>query len=1027
MSQRIYEIAFSLGASISPSVRAAFAKANQEIKRFSQTAQRVGAVTGKFSLVVNGLAGITAAAGPATAAVGALGASFAAAGAGAVAYGVVAASAISKVVEASEEVAKIEEKIKQADSAKERIAAQKELAAIYANMSAEQRKALKNLQEFKSFWSGFVQSFEKPIFQAFGTSLQIAKNGLNLLKPTIANVSDVMVELTEKFNKVLQGPTMKGFFEWLSTNAPESIYNFAHVFGNSFRGMMNLFQAFSPLGASMEEGLVGMTRRFAEWSAGLSNSKAFQSFIDYAKQNGPTLLRIIGNVATFVKNLGVLLAPLGAKVLDVLEVITGFAAKLTSTITNMDGFRTKAMEVFGKVSSFILGVFQRVSSFWNENGSSIISGLSKVISGFMGIIQAILPIVVPIVKDIISFVGGIVKQIAQFWKENGAQIVQAVQNLFGIIAKIIKFFAPVIVFILSSILENVKGLIRGALNVIMGFIKVFAGLFTGDFSKMWEGAKQIFIGAIQVIWNAVNLLLIGKVLGGIKALATGALSKVSTMWTSIKEFFSGGATAIWQRIVGLGPKLQTGFNNIKNKAVEFAKNMWSKINEHFGNIVEGAKSLPGKIGKGISSMAGKALEGAISMGNKLLKEIGKIINGVIKGLNYIMGKVGLDIKINTWEVPQYAKGTNYHPGGPAIVGEKGRELIHANGQTFLAKRPMLLNLPKGASVLPNKQTEQLLAAGIPGYAKGVGNFLKDAVGKVKEIGIDVWSYISEPSKLLNKVLEKFGFSIPSFLGAIGHIAVGSFKLVKGKALDFLKKKLGDFGSFKGGVAAPEQVKSWIIQALRITGTPLSWLPAMLVKAQKESGFNPRAINLWDINAKRGTPSKGLFQTIDPTFNRYKLPGMDNIWNPVHNAVAAIRYIKARYGTVFNTPGIKSMARGGKYKGYYQGGRVPYSQWAWVGERGPELLKLPGGSEVFSHEKSKSIISRILSFAQSNHNSTKNKTYESERPIEVIFSPQIVIKGDADEGVIQQALGFSYEEFKRFMKQWERDKKRLAFE
>jgi SLT domain-containing protein/phage-related protein len=1024
MSQRkTYEIVFRLGASINSSVRAAFAKANQEIKRFSQTAQRVGAVSGKFSLIANGLAGITAAAGPATVAVGALGASFAAAGAGAAAYGAVAASAINKVVEASEEVAKIEEKIAKADTAKERIAAQKELAAVYANMSAEQREALKNLQEFKSFWGGFVQSFEKPVFKAFATSLQIAKNGLNLLRPTIANVADVVVELTGEFNKALQGPAMKGFFEWLSTNAAESIYNFTHIFGNSFRGMMNLLQAFSPLGASMEEGLVALSRRFAEWSAGLSKSNAFQSFIDYAKQNGPTLLRIIGNVANVIKNLVVLLAPLGANVLDIVEGITGFAAKLTSNV----------IPLISQVGSFILGTFQRVSSFWSENGSSIISGLSKVFSGFMEIIQAILPIVVPIAKDIISFMGGIVQQIAKFWRENSAQIIQAVQNVFGIIAKVIQVFAPVIVFVLSSVLENVKGLIRGALNVIMGAIKIFAGIFTGDFSKMWEGVKQLFTGAVQFLWNAVNLLFVGKILGGIKTLAIEAISKIGVMWRTIIGFFSGGAIAVWQWFSGLGPKLQSGFASIKNKAIEFAKNMWVGIKQQFGNIVEGAKALPGKIGKGISSMAHKALEGAISMGNRLLRGIGKIVNGVIKGLNFVMSKVGIDVVINEWKVPQYAKGTKNHPGGPAIVGEKGRELIYANGKMFLAEKQMLLNLPKGASVLPNRQTEQLLAAGIPGYAKGIG-FLKDAwegakkvAGKVKDIGLDVWNYISNPSKLLNKVLEMYEVSAPSFLGAFGDIAAGSFKFVKEKALKFLKKKLEGLGSWAGKVAAPEQVKAWIIQALKITGTPLSWLPALLLKAQKESSFNPRAINLWDINAKRGTPSKGLFQVIDPTFNRYKLPGLNDIWNPVHNAVAAIRYIKARYGTVFNTPGIRSIARGGKYKGYYQGGRVPFSQWAWVGERGPELVKLPGGSEVFSNKESQSIVSRILSFAQSNETSTNNKTYDAERPIEIIFSPQIVIRGNADEGTIQQALGFSYEEFKRFMKQWERDKKRLAFE
>lgn len=52
-------------------------------------------------------------------------------------------------------------------------------------------------------------------------------------------------------------------------------------------------------------------------------------------------------------------------------------------------------------------------------------------------------------------------------------------------------------------------------------------------------------------------------------------------------------------------------------------------------------------------------------------------------------------------VPAYAKGTDNHPGGPAIVGEAGRELVQAGGRSFIADRPMLLNdLAKGAKVIP---------------------------------------------------------------------------------------------------------------------------------------------------------------------------------------------------------------------------------------------------------------------------------------------------------------------------------------
>ncbi|MEU8896548.1 transglycosylase SLT domain-containing protein [Nocardia sp. NPDC048505] len=115
-------------------------------------------------------------------------------------------------------------------------------------------------------------------------------------------------------------------------------------------------------------------------------------------------------------------------------------------------------------------------------------------------------------------------------------------------------------------------------------------------------------------------------------------------------------------------------------------------------------------------------------------------------------------------------------------------------------------------------------------------------------------------------------------------------------------------------------KEWIekaIQELRAAGYDVSDSDAAIIAKiiEKESGGNPNAINLWDSNAAAGIPSKGLMQTIDPTFNSYKLPGHDDIYNPVDNIIAGSRYAIERYGSLSNVPGIAAMNSGGSYVGY----------------------------------------------------------------------------------------------------------------
>jgi hypothetical protein len=117
-----------------------------------------------------------------------------------------------------------------------------------------------------------------------------------------------------------------------------------------------------------------------------------------------------------------------------------------------------------------------------------------------------------------------------------------------------------------------------------------------------------------------------------------------------------------------------------------------------------------------------------------------------------------------------------------------------------------------------------------------------------------------------------------------------------------------------------QVEGWIREAISIlaaNGTAIdeSSVDEIYTIIQKESGGNPNAVNNWDSNAVRGTPSKGLMQCIDPTFNAYKLAGHSDIFNPVDNIIAGVRYTYDRYGGFGGHPGLVSISVGGGYQGY----------------------------------------------------------------------------------------------------------------
>ncbi|MBB5954529.1 uncharacterized protein YukE [Saccharothrix tamanrassetensis] len=132
--------------------------------------------------------------------------------------------------------------------------------------------------------------------------------------------------------------------------------------------------------------------------------------------------------------------------------------------------------------------------------------------------------------------------------------------------------------------------------------------------------------------------------------------------------------------------------------------------------------------------------------------------------------------------------------------------------------------------------------------------------------------------------------------------------------------LGSSGGPPSSGPPPGNVEQWIREAIKIlqaNGIPVTEenIDEIWTIIEKESGGNPHALNDWDSNAAKGTPSKGLMQCIDPTFQAHKLPGHDDIWNPVDNIIAGVRYTFSRYGGFEGHPGLKSMAGGGGYQGY----------------------------------------------------------------------------------------------------------------
>lgn len=476
-----------------------------------------------------------------------------------------------------------------------------------------------------------------------------------------------------------------------------------------------------------------------------------------------------------------------------------------------------------------------------------------------GVFNTLSPYVIPIISKIGKALGDIGKSLTLFWEQNGKQIIQAIKNFFVFIQPVVK----IVMTLMMSFIDNVIGLVKGLLNAIQGAIKIFTGIFTGDFSKMWEGVKQLFSGAIQAIWNFIQIMFFKQLLTGVKGLATGFkevvqalwnsvrnlfskginsvgsavvnwisttlgrvgglknsfINLIKNLWNSIKSLFSGGISNTWSAIRGWASNLLSSVGNLKNNLINVIKSLWNTIKNTFSGgistVVGWMKALPGKIASGIRAGVGAVKNAFEYIFKSAMNAVKKPINLIIDGASWVLEKLGGD-KIKRW-APAYAQGTEGHPGGMMRVNDgAGAEMVvRPNGQAFIPQgQNITMYGEPGTQVIPAHDTAMLMGKkrSTFAYAKGTGGMFSNLWSNVKDVGSgildgvknaigDVMDYIDDPAKLVSKLLGS------NLLGGLTKwpLDVGGGILKKAKdALTAKVKEMFDSmsaGSFDGAMNA----------------------------------------------------------------------------------------------------------------------------------------------------------------------------------------------------------------------------------
>ncbi|MEJ7219725.1 peptidoglycan DD-metalloendopeptidase family protein [Staphylococcus gallinarum] len=593
------------------------------------------------------------------------------------------------------------------------------------------------------------------IFQNILNATQSFVNGstalFNKLSPLYSWASKGFENMGKSFdnwaNSVQGSKAINGFVEYTKQNLPIV----GQIFGNVFKGIISLFQAFSDHSHNVLVGIQNATKGFAQWSEGLKKSDGFKQFVEYLETNGPKVWSLIKNITGTLWGLVKGMAPVGAVVLSVSNAFFKWTKEMTNAhpiigkilgiITAVGGAALLAAKPILLLQGAVKGATGATLLF--GEASLLASAKTKIAAAAIGIWRGVVSAAQSVALAYMYATKGMTAaQMAQAVKSKvaaaamivwtgvtkGAALatkglglaIRFMTGPIGIVITVIGLLVAGIVHLwktnatFRNVVISAWNAIKSSAIAIFGFIKpyilaIWNGIKTASIA-IWNGLKI----AASVTWNAIKFAVQHPI---------QALKKVlSAIWYGIKS----AALCVWNA-------LKTGVTNIVKALVKGVKWYISTVKTVISTVFNAAKSIAIKIWSSIKSGVvrfARLLYTGVTNYFKLVKKVNSTIFNAVK-----------NFAIKIWNTIKNA------------VVSRAKSLWNGVRNTFNSLRKGVSNIFNGVKNIANKAWSWIRNK-VVNYAKSLWNGVRNTFnslkkgvsnifGSVKSNAIKAWNAIKD--------------------------------------------------------------------------------------------------------------------------------------------------------------------------------------------------------------------------------------------------------------------------------------------
>lgn len=348
-----------------------------------------------------------------------------------------------------------------------------------------------------------------------------------------------------------------------------------------------------------------------------------------------------GMFSTFGSLLGVLagLGPVGLIIMGVVAALAALGTAFYIAYQKSETFRNFVNgigQMIGGAINWIKQFGQAIGALFGgdqKEGTSILKRLGfneeqiSSLQEMVGRIKNMFTTMGQTLAVVFGRIGKTWQGVVQAFQSAAPLFQLAFQNILGIITPLINMIGNQIKIVFDAIV----GIVQGAMQMVQGIIQIFSGLIQGDFGLMWQGIKNVFMGAITVLWSLVKGLFFslinivtglgGMLIGAFKAIFNTFKPIVMAVWNGIKAV----TMYVWNGIVNA---VVTSISTMKMRAMQ----IFNALKVGITAIWNGIKFVTSAVWNGIKwavvNAARLIKSGAIATFNAFKAGIVAIWNGI---------------------------------------------------------------------------------------------------------------------------------------------------------------------------------------------------------------------------------------------------------------------------------------------------------------------------------------------------------------------------------------------------------------